>query len=365
APMRNNSGKLLGYAALQIPLDKINHIMLLREGMGETGESYLVGQDLLMRSDSYLDPVNHTVDASFANPELGKADTEAVRLALSGIEGKDVMIDYNGNPVLSCWDIIDVGSGVQWAMLTEIDVAEAFSPKDEEGTYFFEKYVNAYGYYDLFLINPDGYVFYSAAQESDYQTNMVNGKYYSSGLGKLVREVLEVKEFSFADFEPYAPSNDEPAAFIAQPVLHQGDVEIIVALQLPLDGINNIMQERTGMGKTGETYLVGEDLLMRSDSFLDPENHTVIASFANPNLGSVDTEAAREALAGNDDEKIIIDYNGNPVLSAYMPIEVFGHTWALIAEIDQAEVNAPVRSMVMIILVIGVAMAVIVALIAL
>ena len=365
APMRNNSGKLLGYAALQIPLDKINHIMLLREGMGETGESYLVGQDLLMRSDSYLDPVNHTVDASFANPELGKADTEAVRLALSGIEGKDVMIDYNGNPVLSCWDIIDVGSGVQWAMLTEIDVAEAFSPKDEEGTYFFEKYVNAYGYYDLFLINPDGYVFYSAAQESDYQTNMVNGKYYSSGLGKLVREVLEVKEFSFADFEPYAPRNDEPAAFIAQPVLHQGDVEIIVALQLPLDGINNIMQERTGMGKTGETYLVGEDLLMRSDSFLDPENHTVIASFANPNLGSVDTEAAREALAGNDDEKIIIDYNGNPVLSAYMPIEVFGHTWALIAEIDQAEVNAPVRSMVMIILVIGVAMAVIVALIAL
>ena len=79
APMRNSSGELAGYAALQIPLDKINKIMLLREGMGETGESYLVGQDLLMRSDSYLDPVNHTVEASFANPELGKADTEAVR----------------------------------------------------------------------------------------------------------------------------------------------------------------------------------------------------------------------------------------------------------------------------------------------
>ena len=183
-----------------------------------------------------------------------------------------------------------------------------------------------YGYYDLFLINPDGYVFYTVAQESDYQTNMVNGKYSSSGLGILVRKVLEKKEFGFADFEPYAPSNDEPAAFIAQPVLHQGGVEIIVALQLPLEGVNNIMQERTGMGKTGETYLVGEDKLMRSDSFLDPENHSVIASFANPNLGSVDTEAAREALAGTEDAKIVIDYNGNPVLSAYTPIHPFGHT---------------------------------------
>ena len=363
-PLNDANGRLIGVAAFQVSLKQINEIMGERSGLGETGETYLIGQDKLMRSDSYLDQKHHTVVASFNDPENGSVDTEAAREVLAGKTGEDVIIDYNGNPVLSAFTPVSIG-GMSWGLLAEIDVAEAFCPKDEDGTYFFEKYVLMYGYYDLFLINPDGYVFYTVAQESDYQTNMVNGKYSSSGLGKLVREVLETKSFGFADFEPYAPSNGEPAAFIAQPVVHQGDVEIIVALQLPLDSVNNIMQERTGMGKTGETYLVGEDKLMRSDSFLDPENHSVIASFANPNLGSVDTEAAREALAGTEDAKIVIDYNGNPVLSAYTPIEVFGNTWALLAEIGQAEVNAPVRSMIMIILVIGVVMAVIVAMIAL
>ncbi len=65
--------------------------------------------------------------------------------------------------------------------------------------------------------------------------------------------------------------------------------------QLPMDAINQIMTERNGMGETGETYLVGPDKLMRSDSLLDPA-HTIKASFANPEKGRVDTEASREAL---------------------------------------------------------------------
>ena len=51
------------------------------------------------------------------------------------------------------------------------------------------------------------------------------------------------------------------------------------ALQMPLDRVNEIMRERTGMGETGESYLVGPEKLMRSDSYLDPENHSVAASF--------------------------------------------------------------------------------------
>ena len=64
--------------------------------------------------------------------------------------------------------------------------------------------------------------------------------------------MLSTKRFGFADFEPYAPSDGEPAAFIAQPVLHNGQVETIVALQLPLAAINHMMSIRAGMGETGE-----------------------------------------------------------------------------------------------------------------
>ncbi|MCF6248152.1 MAG: methyl-accepting chemotaxis protein [Desulfobacula sp.] len=195
-----------------------------------------------------------------------------------------------------------------------------------------------YGYYDLFLLNPDGYAFYTVAKESDYQTNLLTGKYSSSNLGQLVKQVVDTKQFGQADFAPYAPSNNEPCAFIAQPVINNGQVEIIVALQLSLGAINAIMQEREGLGKTGETYLIGSDYLMRSDSFLAPQSHSVKASFANPNTGSVKTVGAKEALSGITDNKIIMDYNGNPVLSAYTPVKVGGTTWAILAEIDEAEV---------------------------
>jgi methyl-accepting chemotaxis protein len=342
-PLRDENG-IYGVVAFQVSLDAVNAIMTQRDGLGETGETYLVGSDLLMRSDSFLDPTHHSVAASFKNPEKGKADTEAVRSALAGNTKAKVIDDYNGNPVLSAYTPVEVG-GLTWGLLAEIDVAEAFCPKNEQGEYFFTKYQQAYGYYDLFLMNPNGYVFFSAAEEADYQTNMVSGKYASSNLGKLVRKVLQSKSFALADFEPYAPSNDEPAAFIAQPVIHGGEVELVVALQLPLDAINSIMQRREGMGETGETYLVGPDKRMRSDSFLDPAGHSVKASFAGTVAANgVDTEAAREALAGKTDAKIIMDYNGNPVLSSYRPVQVGDTTWGLIAEIDEAEAFAAVET---------------------
>jgi methyl-accepting chemotaxis protein len=127
--------------------------------------------------------------------------------------------------------------------------------------------------------------------------------------------------------------------------MENGDASLIVAVQLPIDTINGIMSERSGMGDTGETYLVGPDSLMRSDSFLDPENHTIVASFADPSKGSVETEASKAALKGETGHSIITDYNGNPVLSAYAPIYTHGVQWAMLAEIDVAEALAPVEQM--------------------
>ncbi len=356
--------ELLGVLIFQMPMGKINAIMQERTGLGKTGETYLIGPDKRMRSDSFLDPKNHSVAASFAGTvEDNGVDTEAARAALAGKTGREVIIDYNGNPVLSAFSPLKT-LGLEWAIIAEIDVAEAFSPVDRDGKAFYEKYVELYGYYDLFLINPDGFIFFTAAKESDYQTNAVNGKYKDSNLSRLFRKVMASKQFGIADFEPYAPSNDEPAAFVAQPVVYQGKTEIVVALQLSLDAINGIMQQRDGMGRTGETYLVGQDKLMRSDSFLDPTNHSVKASFANPAKGSVDTTGAVAALGGRTGEEIVIDYNGNPVLSAFAPLKIGDTTWAVMAEIDEAEVQEPINSMIQAIALIAIIAAVLVAAVA-
>ncbi|WP_259365581.1 hypothetical protein [Pseudoalteromonas sp. 5Ae-yellow] len=207
-------------------------------------------------------------------------------------------------------------------------------PQLEEDNYdrFFTEYIQKYDYYDVFLINNNGLIYYTQARESDYQTNILKGKYASSNLGDLIKEVKQSKSFSIADYKPYAPSNGEPAAFIAIPV---DGSDTIVALQLSSKGTNQIMGVREGMGETGESYLVGEDKLMRSDSYLDPEGHSLKASFAGTvtNNGA-DTEAVNLALNAQHGTKIIKDYNGNNVLSAFDSIKIGDFSWIILSEID-------------------------------
>jgi len=341
APVRSG-GAVIGTVILQLPSGPMNEIVQRRHGMGETGETYLVGRHrgkTAFRSDMLtMGDGKYVVGYEITTPYI-----EEVFETRKGFE--HVYTDSKGKLVMVAADPLDI-EGLDWAVISKIDLQEAIAPKlrgDQED--FYTKYVQQYGYYDLFLIHPEGEVFYSVAKEADYGTNMVNGEFADSGLGKLVRRVLEQEQFGFADFEPYAPSNGEPAAFIARPVIHEGGVELIVALQLPLSAINSIMQEREGMGETGETYLVGPDHLMRSDSYLDPEHHSVQASFADPGQGSVKTEAARKALAGETGEGVITDYNGHSVLSAYTPIDLWGTRWALLAEIDKAEAFAAVTTL--------------------
>lgn len=330
-------GKRIGYIAYQQPLEHINEILGHRTGMGETGESYLVGQDLLMRSDSFLNPSEFSVKASFKHQN--KVETKAALDALDGGKNTDVILDYNNNPVISSWDYVDVGEGIRWAIISEVDVTEAFNPKTSDGIDFYQSYIEKYGYYDLFLINPDGYIFYTVTKEADYHTNIINGKYADSGLGELIRSVSQNKAYSMADFSPYSPSNDDPAAFIAQPLLNKtGEISLYLALQLPLEGIENIMRIREGMGETGESYLVGEDLRMRSNSFLDPEGHSVKNSFAGTIAeNGVDTDASRRALNGEKGTDIIIDYNGHPVLSSFDHIDFKNFKWAILSEVDEEE----------------------------
>lgn len=210
-------------------------------------------------------------------------------------------------------------------------------------------YMTKYGYYDVFIIcAKHGHVMYTAAKEADLGTNLNHGQYQSSGLAKLWRRVVDTQHVAFQDFAQYAPSNNEPAAFVGAPIINkEGKTIAVMALQLSLKAINDIMQQRDGMGETGETYLVGPDKLMRSDSFLDSQGHSVKASFAGTVANNgIDSHSSNEALAGKKGAEIVIDYNNNPVLSAYAPVKIGDTTWALLAEIDEAEVKRPVTKLI-------------------
>ncbi|TMX30649.1 methyl-accepting chemotaxis protein [Vibrio rotiferianus] len=200
-------------------------------------------------------------------------------------------------------------------------------------------------FYDIFIVDEAGDVIYTVAREADYQTNLVAGAYSNSGLGDVYRAVRSGKQFAAVDFAPYAPSNGDPAAFLAVPLKVEGK-QWMVATQMSIDGINQLMNLRSGMGESGETYLVGADFRMRSNSFLDPVGRTIQASFAGTVANNgVDSDAVKLALAGESGVETIIDYNGNPVVSAYSPIDMYGHRWALLSEIDVSEAEQPIKEL--------------------
>ncbi len=142
---------------------------------------------------------------------------------------------------------------MQWALIATVSLEEALAGQlDENKKGFFDNYMQINGYYDLFLIHPEGQVFYSVTKEADYQTNIVNGKYKDSSLGKAVRKSIQTKEHTISDFEPYAPSNGAPAAFIVQPVFDDNnELELFLALQLPQEKNKHHYARKNRHGRNG------------------------------------------------------------------------------------------------------------------
>jgi methyl-accepting chemotaxis protein len=218
----------------------------------------------------------------------------------------------------------------------------------------FKDYMEQYGYYDVFLMCPDkGDVSFTVYKESDFGQR--SSDIANSSLKDVWRVAALQGQAALSDIKPYAPSAGAPAQFIAAPIKVDGEVIGVVALQVSADSVNTIMQNRAGMGETGEAYLVGSDKRMRSDSFLDPEGHSLTASLAGTVASNgVDTEAVNLALAGESGSSVILDYNGAPVLSVYSPVEIApGVKWICIAEMDMAEVDLPIDSLRSNVLMIG------------
>jgi len=197
------------------------------------------------------------------------------------------------------------------------------------------------GYYDVFLFDTNGNLVYSVFKELDYATNLNTGEWRATDLGAAFRSAMQRGadgNDSFFDFKPYAPSNDAPASFISKAIPDvNGGIAGVLVFQMPIDRINAIMQKSDGMGQSGETYIVGSDNLMRSDS-----RFSTVSTILKTEVAGETVDAG---LAGGEGLSIIKDYRGVDVVSAYTPLEFSGVQWALLAEIDVEEMQEPVSAM--------------------
>jgi len=196
-------------------------------------------------------------------------------------------------------------------------------------------------FHDIFIFNIDGELIYSVSKEDDFAENLVNGRLKDTGLANVFVEINEnpvAGKLIYVDYKPYLPSGNTPASFIGGAVFDEENNYIgVLAFQMPIEPLDEIMQVTAGMGDSGETYLVGSDLLMRSNSRFYAESSILKTK--------VDTPSVQRALQGKKGIAVIQDYRGVSVVSAYETIRFFDKKWAVIAEIDSEEVMAPVNAM--------------------
>ena len=208
---------------------------------------------------------------------------------------------------------------------------------------FFVRYAAIRRYEGIFLIDLEGNIIYATRKDESYGTNLLSGPFAGSSLAELYKQLrtAPVGKTYTSDAAPF--SEGTIAMFIGTPCYLGGKPIGIIAFQGCLELISGIMQQREGMGETGETYLVGSDLRMRSDSILDPEQHSIAASFERNY--KMDNLAINEGLAGRSGTAVIQGHRGVPVLSAYIPLRVLGLDWVAIAEKEVSEALDPAKAL--------------------
>ncbi len=240
----------------------------------------------------------------------------------------------------------------------QLDNAQTGSRYDELHRIYhpiLRSYLEKFGYYDIFILDPrTGHIIYSVFKELDYGTSLIDGPYADTNFGKAFREAVKLtgeNDFVIADYEPYRPSYDAPASFIASPILDSGVVVGVLIFQMPVDHINQIMHERAGLGESGETYLVGSDFLMRSQS-----DQTEEPTLLRREVRTASTEAIFNGGSGTGQ---YANYRGTQVLSSYVPLALPGGLeWGVVGEINVDEALSSLSNLQHVIIIVALAAAI-------
>ncbi|HMM12583.1 MAG TPA: response regulator [Bacteroidales bacterium] len=234
----------------------------------------------------------------------------------------------------------------QWKTLTDYH-------RDE-----FKYLANKNGFYDIYYIDQKGIILYSLREEEDLGENIYHGKLQQTRFAESARKALETGKTIFSDLEFYSPSYNKLSGFFVHPVkLENGNIIGLIALQVTMDRINQIIRQEAGYGETGQAYIVGADGLLRTAfRFGDQaeilnkkiDNQKVkdwlfyLTNRNNPGLLR-ERELDMEKVSTYDS-----DLNGKYVLGIYRNLDLLeqlGVNWTLIEEIEHTEAFAYARKL--------------------
>ena len=203
-----------------------------------------------------------------------------------------------------------------------------------------------FGFDDLLLVDfATRAIVYSAEKRSDFGTSLKVGPYRRSGLAAAVDRALSRPDPTptIEDFTAYLPADGMPTIFVAARIVTSGEVRGVVVVALGSAELSRLLTaggewELAGLGRTGETYLVGPDLTLRSESRrfieqptdypdllrergVDPAVVAVVSQSGTTVLAQpTAAERVRAALDGRASTGMSENYLGTSALSSVAPL---------------------------------------------
>lgn len=275
-----------------------------------------------IRADVEMQSQNPTVINALHEFSQGWQEIEGDRMRYL----QDEYIHSNPNPTGSKENLDYALDGSRYS-----DVHKTYHP-------YLRSFLRDRGYYDFFLFDIEGNLVYSVFKELDYATNLNTGEWASSDLGVSFRAAMSSTtpgESFFFDLKPYGPSSGAPASFISTKVYGEdGQAAGVLSIQVPTDRLNQLLENRLGLGDTGDVYVVGQDYFLRSASHFNDVSLVLERKIETPQtIAGVSGETGVMVSRNADDQ---------PVVAAYKSVEILGVNWVVLAEQHQSELFAPI-----------------------
>lgn len=219
----------------------------------------------------------------------------------------------------------------------------------------FERLAERFGWQDALLADvADGRLLYSVSKTPIFQTSLIDGPYAESGLGSLFRElrVAPAGEARFTDFTPFVPAHGFPLVFAGAPIFDGTRRIGVLLVQERAGWIDRVLSEdgdwsATGLGATGDLFVVGSDAHMRSRSrfferlrSMDPAVErlgTTVLTFGVDSIPEPSETAATPLR--------YVNHRHVPVYGVARRLEIAELPWTVVAELETAEALAPLRAL--------------------
>lgn len=190
----------------------------------------------------------------------------------------------------------------------------------------FDELLKFHGFENIWAHDDEGRLLFSTDEDS---------------LAGIPKELLQPHDkgsdsLKLVDATPYLKAPATVLLFV-MPVSRDGQRLGSLVAQLDFRRIQTILSEQTGMGASGESYIVADDFRMRSESRFFPERipYTIVAE-------SEPVRRVLDSLPVEESPFVVKDYRGIEVLSAYRSVDIPGLNWVILSEMDLDEAMRPI-----------------------